>query len=299
MRIDNKSKYIFIKKCDICKEKTQIIIFTIGLQNLVKCPRCGLIYLDIQRVDLVNLYNKNYYKNNVKNPVAIYCDYAIQEAVVKNKFKFAYSHIYKNYLKNKKVLEIGAGYGFFLKYLPEKLRFYAVEISKIAALEITKNKRNANVYNLDFMKSKINDNFDFIVSFDVIEHQNYLNKYLIKVHSLLNKNGTFLFTTPDYGTLLNKAFGVHAPAIQPMYHNYYFDQKWIRENLPKFGFKVIYLKTNYFEPMNVGTIIIHMLIAMPFLKKIQLFKIAEFLKVERIMIPFVRFGGIECILQKT
>lgn len=298
MEFNNKSKYILIKKCDICAEKKQIIIFSIGLQNLVKCFKCGLIYLDKQRIDIVNLYNKNYYKNNEKNPVAIYCDYTIQEIVVKNKFKFAYSHIYKNSLRNKKVLEIGAGYGFFLKYLPENLKFHAVEISKIAAKEIAKNNRNAKVYNIDFMKSKINSNFDFIVSFDVIEHQIYLKKYLIKIHSLLNKNGTFLFTTPDYGTLINKVFGVHAPAIQPMYHNYYFDQKWIRENLPKFGFKVIYLKTNYFEPMNIGTIIIHMIIAMPFLKKIQLFKIAKFLKIEGLIIPFIRFGGIECIVQK-
>lgn len=293
-----KSKYMFIEKCNICGKGKRKIIFSIGQQNLVKCVNCGLIYLDKQRIDVDTLYNKDYFKNNEKNSIASYCDYANQEKVVKNKFKFAYSHIYKNAVKNKKLLEIGPGYGFFLKYLPENLKFYAVEISKLAAEKITENIPGVKVYNIDFMKAKLHENFEFIVSFDVIEHQSNLKKYLIKVHSLLNKNGTFIFTTPDYGTLINKIFRAHAPTIQPLYHNNYFDQKWIRKNLPKFGFKIIYLKTTHFEQMNIGTILLYSMSAIPALKIFHLLKFAKLLRVESIIIPFFRFGGIECIVQK-
>src|SRR3972149_5893592 len=174
-------KYKFIDKCNYCGEWKRIIIFPIGLQNLVKCSKCGLTYLDKQRIDIDNLYNKNYYKNDERNSVANYCDYTSQEKVVKNKFKFAYSHIYKNAVRNKKLLEIGAGYGFFLKYLPKNLEFYAVEISKISAKRISENNPSVKVYNIDFTKAKLDEYFDFIVSFDVIEHQTNLKKYLIKV----------------------------------------------------------------------------------------------------------------------
>lgn len=299
MKRNIKNNYKFIEKCSICGERKRVIIFPIGSQNLVICVNCQLIYLDKQRIDIDELYNKNYYKNNEKNSVANYCDYASQEKVVKNKFKFAYSYIYKNDVKNKKLLEIGAGYGFFLKYLSKNLKFYAVEISKLAAGKITENNLSVQVSNIDFMKLKLHDNFDFIVSFDVIEHQTDLKKYLIKVHSLLDKKGAFIFTTPDYGAFLNKIFGIHAPTIQPLYHNYYFDQKWIRKNLPKFGFRIIYLKTTHFERMNIGTILLYLTFAIPVLKRIHLLKLAKFIKVESIIIPFIRFGGIECILQKS
>lgn len=294
-----KNKYIFIEKCNICGESKKIVIFPIGLQNLVKCAKCGLTYLDKQRIDINSLYNKDYYNSNENNAIANYCDYESQEKVIKNKFKFAFFYIYKNLLKNKKLLEIGAGYGFFLKYLPKNLKIYAVEISKVAAGKIRENNPDVKVYDIDFMKVKLHDNFDFIISFDVIEHQTNLNKYLIKVHSLLNKEGTFMFTTPDYGTLFNKIFGVHAPTIQPLYHNYYFDQMWIRKNLPKFGFEIIYLKTTHFEPMNIGTILLYLTFAIPVLKRIHLLKVAKFIKIESITIPFFRFGGLECIARRV
>lgn len=298
MKRNIKNKYIYIEKCNICEERKKMVIFSIGSQNLVRCVNCQLIYLDKQRVDIDDLYNKNYYKNNEKNSVANYCDYTSQEKVVKNKFKFAYSYIYKNAVKNNKLLEIGPGYGFFLKYLPKNSKFYAVEISKLAAKKIPENNSSVKVYNVDFMKLKLDENFDFIVSFDVIEHQTNLKKYLVKVHSLLSKEGAFIFTTPDCGTFLNKVFGSHAPTIQPLYHNYYFDQEWIKKNLPKFGFKIIYLKTTHFEPMNIGTILLYLTFAIPFLKRIHLLKFAKFIKVESIIIPFFRFGGIECIVKK-
>lgn len=299
MKLSIMNKYAYVNKCNFCFEKKRKIIFLVGEQNLVKCDKCGLTYLDKQRIDIDNLYNNsNYYKNTEKNSVANYCDYESQEKVVKNKFKFAYSNISINSSKNKKLLEVGAGYGFFLKYLPQKLKFYAVEISKKASKKIIKNNPNIKVYNSDFMKLKINEKFDSIVSFDVIEHQIDLKKYLNKINFLLNKNGNFLFTTPDHGTLINRFFGVNAPTIQPLYHNYYFDQEWIKNNFPKLGFEIIYLKTTHFEPMNIGTILLYLTFAIPVLKKLHLLKFAKFIKVESIIIPFIRFGGIECIAKK-
>ena len=292
-------KYEFIKKCNICGEKKRTFIFLVGKQNLVKCSKCDLTYLDKQRIDIDTLYDNNYYKNSEKNSVANYCDYTSQEKVVKNKFKFAYSYIYNNSSKNSKLLEIGSGFGFFLKYLPKYIKFSAVEISKEGAKKITDNNSNTKVYNIDFTKTKLKESFDFIVSFDVIEHQIDLKKYLVKVHSLLNKKGVFIFTTPDYGTLLNKIFGSKAPTIQPLYHNYYFDHKWLKTNLPKMKLKITYLKTTLFEQMNIGTILLYLTFAIPFLKRIHLLKFAKFTKVESIIVPFFRFGGIECIVRKV
>lgn len=291
-------KYINVRRCNICGEARREKIYKLKLQNLVKCSKCKLIYLDLQRIDIKHLYDEGYYKTDRENSKANFSDYTYQEKVVKKKFMFAYSHILKNFSKNAKLLDIGSGYGYFLKYLPKGIVSYAVEASRKAFDEIKINNPNSTTYNKDFIELSLRIKFDFITSFDVIEHQVDLKKYLIKVHSLLNKDGAFMFTTPDYGTIFNRLFGVHAPTIQPLYHNYYFDKNWIKNNLSKFGFKIVYLNIVYFETMNVGSILLYLTLAFPFLKHIPLINIAQYFKIDSLAIPFLRFGGIECIVKK-
>src|SRR3989304_7684453 len=99
-----REQYKLIKKCNYCQGVKRLIVLSINKQNLVKCSKCGLIYLDKQRIDVNILYNKNYYKNNKKSSIENYSDYANQEKVIRNKFKFAYYYIYKNATKKSKLL---------------------------------------------------------------------------------------------------------------------------------------------------------------------------------------------------
>lgn len=291
-------KYLTIKKCSICNSKKKRIVYKISRQNIVECRKCGLMYFDKVVLDVKSLYNEDYFYAKDSNKIANYTDYEYQERVVKKKFKFAYHYILKNLNKGKKLLEVGPGYGYFLKYLPKGLSLFAVEISKKASVETSKSNPGIRVYNSDFIKTNLDDKFDFLVSFDVIEHQVHLKKFLIKISSHLNKNGVFIFTTPDFGTVFNKVFGSTAPTVQPLYHNYYFTKQWLSKNLSKLGFKVIYINTSYFEPMNIGLILLYLSFVFPFLKKIRLSKLVKKIKADSLVIPFFRFGGIECVVQK-
>lgn len=284
----------FLNHCSFCGSKKREIIFSFDKQKMVKCLKCGLFYLNRQRVDVENLYTGNYFSSVNGEKDGNYHDYVNQEKPTIKNFAFAYNYIYANMPRKKKILEIGAGFGYFLKQIRVKIHKEAVEINREAASRIDAEK----IYNNDFMKVKIKGNYDFIVAFDLIEHQIYIREFLSKVYDLLNDNGVFIFTTPNYGSFLNKIFGKNAPTIQLLYHNYYFNKKWLVNQIPETGFKVIYLRTSHLTYLSIGQIILLASFALPIINKLKLSKGAKILRIDDLVIPFIRFGNIECILQK-
>lgn len=291
-------KYIYHDKCNYCKGKDVKHIYKLNGQKIVQCRNCSLVYIDKQRTDLENLYNEDYYLKSESNMLANYTDYKDQEQIVKLNFHFAYDFIMKNINKeSNKLLDIGAGFGYFIKNLPDNIVSEAVEVSKQAINGLKLNTK-AKVYSGNFLEVNINGKFDFIVSYDVIEHQNDLIGYLYKIKALLKKNGIVIFTTPDFDSPVNKIFGKTAPLIQPLYHNYYFTKDWFRNNMQNLSFRIVSLKTSYTANSSIGNIILMSYFSFPFLKKIRMLEFAKILKISNITIPFIRFGGIECILQR-
>lgn len=291
-------KYIHHDKCNYCKSKKIKLIYKLNGQRIVQCRKCLLVYIDKQRADLENLYGKDYYLKNESNMLANYRDYRDQEKIVKRNFRFAYDYIIKNMTQNKnKLLDIGAGFGYFIKYLPSSIKSQAVEVSE-EAVDALKTNTKAKVYSGNFLDVDIKNKFDFIVSYDVIEHQNDLIRYLYKIKALLNESGIFIFTTPDFDSPINKIFGKTAPLIQPLYHNYYFTKNWFKSNVPNLSYKIVFLKTSYTANSSIGNIILMSYFACPFLKKIHMLEFAKLMKISNITVPFIRFGGIECILQR-
>lgn len=291
-------KYINHDKCNYCRGKDIKLIYKLNRQKIVQCRRCLLVYIDKQRADLENLYSEDYYLKSESNMLANYTDYKDQEKIVKHNFRFAYDYIVKNMTQNKnKLLDIGAGFGYFIKYLPSNIESQAVEVSR-EAVDALKMNTKAKVYNGNFLDLDIKSRFDFIISFDVIEHQNDLIGYLRKIRALLKKNGVVIFTTPDFNSPVNKIFRENAPLIQPLYHNYYFTKDWFKKNMSSLGYKIISLKTSYLAKSSIGNIILLGCFAFPFLRKIAILEFIKLLKINNITIPFIRFGGIECILQK-
>lgn len=291
-------KYIFLEKCNFCNNTDTCDVYNLKLQKLIKCNKCGLIYLDKQRIDLENLYSKDYYLKSESNMLANYTDYRDQEKIVKRNFEFAYNFIARNIKEKKsKLLDVGAGFGYFIKNLPDNIISEAVEVSA-EAIKGLKINTKAKIHKGDFLKVNIKNKFDFITSYDVIEHQTDLNGYLYKVRSLLKNNGKVILTTPDFDSPINKIFGKRAPLIQPFYHNYYFTKDWFRKNISSLGYKIVSLKTSYLASSSVGNIILLGCFVFPFLRKIRILEFAKLLKLSNITLPFIRFGGIECILVK-
>ena len=133
-------------------------------------------------------------------------------------YSFFIKKIIQERSKVKNYLEVGPGHGLFLTQALEKLdkktNFEIVDISK-TSIKITKsivnlinkkklniNYKQKNVFNIT--KSK---KFDFITMGEVLEHVAEPKKLLIKLKSLVTKNGSIFISTC-----------VDCPSIDHIYH---------------------------------------------------------------------------------
>lgn len=280
--------------CNYCKSKKISLIYKLKDQNLVKCDKCDLFFLDKQLNNLLDLYNKEYYGGESED--SNYAEYSEQAKVMKKNFNFAYKFI--NKLGNKKIrlLDIGSGYGFFSEHLNKNVTYEAIEISRVAVQRMRSNGINA--FHGEILKSDIKKRYDIIVAFDVIEHQVYLKEFVDKVRVLLKHNGVFIITTPDFGSITNKLFRENAPTIQPKYHNYYLTQNWLKNSLPSLGFKIEELKTVHLTFLSVAQVLLLASFALPFLRYSQTIRLVRFFNLHNKIVPSFRFGGIICIAKK-
>lgn len=96
-----------------------------------------------------------------------------------------------------KVLEIGAGMGYGIEIIAPLAKEY-VTLDK-HLVEIDPKFKNVSFIQMNIPPLKgIEDNsFDFVVSFQVIEHIENDKKYVEEIHRVLKPGGQFIVTTPN------------------------------------------------------------------------------------------------------
>lgn len=299
-----KNKYKNWKVCPNCLNRnslqTQYKLNT--KQNLIKCPQCDLAFLNNMRTDLNNLYNRDDFYSCTeekyrRNKLGQYSDYSTLKLSIKKNTAFAHNFlINQKYHKNNRILEIGAGLGYFIDIFNKN--YFNIEGNEInsAAIAIMREKGITTIEG-DILKIKLRTSYKAIVAFDVIEHQIYLDKFLSKINESLCDKGIFILTTPDFFSIFRKLLGKRAPTINHLYHNFYFGKSTLEKILTKSGFKIIYLKTAYIEYISLDRMTF--LIAESFPKLRVINSIIKKGNLKSLVIPFVRIGGIRCISQKV
>lgn len=94
------------------------------------------------------------------------------------------------------VLEIGTGMGYGVEVVaPAARRFVTIDKSEAYAVELPKNVefRQMEVPPLDFA----DESFDYVISFQVIEHIRRDREFVSEVSRVLRKGGAFIVSTPN------------------------------------------------------------------------------------------------------
>ncbi len=190
----NKNKYITHRKI---KDSSLIQPYEITSENVDVKEYWNFLHKEFKYCDVCSYYNvtnlKQYYK--AKGP---HYDSIIKEL---GGIEF---------FKDKKILEIGPGYG----YLPKILKDNHIE-HKYYCADIVKRFEHENFIDINgYSLSNISDKFDIIIMYDVLQHlDSYIyKKYALEIKNLLNDNGCFLLS----GTLNNKE----------NYNSYFFSQMY-------------------------------------------------------------------------
>jgi 2-polyprenyl-3-methyl-5-hydroxy-6-metoxy-1,4-benzoquinol methylase len=184
LKIINKKKITIIsqqtrdKKIAVLKDKDSGVIF------LEKCITKDKYYKTLKYQNNPKHYEKD---SNVKTLNGSFKTSLIQDdarrAVQFNKF-----------LKNKKILDFGCGWGGFLKNIKKPKTLTGVELRRECLYFIKKNIKKIYITdNLNSLKEK----YDTITLFHVLEHVPYQIDTLKNLKSKLSKNGKIIIEVPS------------------------------------------------------------------------------------------------------
>lgn len=142
--------------------------------------------------------------------------------------------------KNKSILDVGCGYGFFIKELKKMgLKASGVEISK-ERRSIARKMSNENIFNFRIDgKRRIHKKFDVVTLFHVLEHVKDPINFLTDLRMYLNNNGRLLIEVPNLNFYLMSLSDAYKDFFWQSAHISYFTPKILVDVLNEAGYKNI------------------------------------------------------------
>jgi 2-polyprenyl-3-methyl-5-hydroxy-6-metoxy-1,4-benzoquinol methylase len=124
----------------------------------------------------------------------------------------------------KTVLDVGAGYGFFLDALRRRFGFEVtgIEPSRQEA-DFAKNSLGLNVVNLPLAESGLEaGSYDLVTSFEVIEHVSRPVDFIREMAALVKPEGHLLIMTDNFDSRMARVLGAAFPKWIPHSHISHF-----------------------------------------------------------------------------
>jgi len=167
----------------------------------------------------------------------------------KDKWEF---DVARNLIDKGSVLEIGCGYGNFLESLKvkEDLDISGCEFNPDAIHVCMSKGLNVNDSELSMIRK---ESFDFIVTFQVLEHIPNTEDFFFNCNRILKKNGQLIIGVPNSKSLIFKPFSDSyfddgsLLLNLPPHHMGWWDERSLKKMGKLYGFKTVLLKK---EPFN-------------------------------------------------
>lgn len=221
--------------CALCSSDNTELFFEDRCFHLVKCKRCGLVYINPRptQKELNEMYNLSVQTGKGVMDYLGYMDLAYLHELKAKKFL----SIIKKYTKKGRILDIGCAAGFFLN-LAKQQGFdpHGVEISKTFC-SFAKREFKLDVFCGTLReRSYPSEYFDVVTLFDVLSHLPAPVEYLNEVNRVLRKDGLLLIETGNRGELNAKAVEKWGGAWGSPSHLYHFGTETLMKLLEITGF---------------------------------------------------------------
>ena len=218
------------------------IILHKGKIDIINCKICKFIHIDPlpTEEELLKFYQKEFYQK-------VKPTYLKKDEKENEYWNISYDEklniLERNKIKNKKILDIGSGGGFFLRRAKEKgWNVLGIEPSPTAAKYAEKNKIPTIkdfFERVDFSKHK---KFGAIHMNAVLEHNRSPNQILKIVHNILEKKGMLIVEVPNefnpLQLIAQKSLGKDEWWVIPKEHLNYFNFKSLSKLLKRNGFEI-------------------------------------------------------------
>lgn len=192
--------------------------------EICQCSNCGLIQLANEPV--------NYYKEVIR---AV----GISKEMQKFREKQFKEFVDKFSLNNKKIIEIGCGFGEFLSIMGKFADAYGLEYSDNGVKKCLKDGLKVTKGFVDNENYSIpNGNFDAFYIMSFLEHIPDINSALRGIYNNLSNEGVGLVEVPNFDMILEK--NLYSEFI--IDHLFYFTKETLKNTLNLNGFEVIECK---------------------------------------------------------
>lgn len=239
--------------CIICQNPDSLLKYVIDSFEIVQCTRCKLIYL--------------------KNPVSVdkdtetYDHYFEESTVLEYRCDSASPAMRTLWAINEQrldwidrlqgvtsILDTGSGRGHFMAHAASRgYRVQGIEISPIAALYSEKTYGlKPYVLNLDHSTWHIEDTFDLITMWHVLEHLSDPITVLKKLGNCLKPHGRLIVEVPNINSIkfrLARPQQKWVGGNHPRHHRFFFSHHSLKNMLLKSGFhEPVFVKDAYCIP---------------------------------------------------
>ena len=234
--------YEKIEHCPVCNntEFTNEIICedtTVSKEqfNIVRCSSCEFIFTNPRPAPdfLGNYYDSNtYISHNSKGVSLIKLIYKIARSLA---FKSKYQLIKRYVNENKTLLDYGCGSGHFLSYCNKQgIKITGIEPNNDARKTANEITKNAVVNSI----SKLDQTFQVITLWHVLEHIPNLNETVDLLKKKLNKNGTLIVAVPNVEAWDAQHYKNNWAAYDVPRHLYHFSQSSLKNLMKKHSLKI-------------------------------------------------------------
>ena len=228
--------------CDLCGIDTKELLFEKNTFKHVRCRRCGLVYVTPRLKNSTEgqevSYNElAYYSGDFEEMASR--DYSGS----RKKRLLAEAAAYNKYNRTGHILDIGCGFGGFLKAASEQGWKHPEGIEIVA--QVASCVRNFfPVKTTSLEEGQYESNlFDVVRLNNVIEHLPSPKKLVESVHNILRPGGLFYISTPNFDSFSLAICGSSWQYIGGDVHIYLFNPRTLIRMLEDTGFQVIRIKT--------------------------------------------------------
>jgi len=228
--------------CPICENSDNIFYFKKNDHNLYKCLNCDLVFVWPVPDNLKDIYQESYYQGALVNNTTFgYSDYNQDKEPMREIF-IAYLGKLEKLTKGRKIFDIGCANGYFLDLARERgWQTYGIEISEYGASEAR--EKGHEVYCASDLK-EINNSFDCITMWDVLEHIQDPLPYMKAVNNILKEEGVVAINTINRSSWWARFWGKRWNAIVPPEHLLFFSRKSL----------FLLLANTKFEILNINSV---------------------------------------------
>jgi 2-polyprenyl-3-methyl-5-hydroxy-6-metoxy-1,4-benzoquinol methylase len=246
------------------------------IDRLVKCRRCGLIYINPRIKQEMVL--KSYSEGTDENFIS-------QAKYRENTFFKALKYIEKfTHKKKGRVYDIGTAGGSFLAAAKKRgWEVHGSEPNKWLC-EWCKKNYGIKIFPGDiFAHHFSSEYFDLVTLWDVLEHVGNPTKNLKEINRILKPNGLLVVNYPDIGSWLSRLMAKKWIFLLSV-HLFYFNRRTIKKMLNKEGFKIIKIKP-HFQTLSLGYLMFRMKTYSNLLHKIGM-PVIKIIGIGNLQIPY-------------